>query len=164
MGRSSFTSFISVLAVGVISVAVIYFFFPDLSEELLGTTWQREEYTLRSEEPEEGAEEVTQDIEGAFEQSGADRQEIEQVLSQIDPETLTEAASEALISGEEAARVFIDKLDESIDLGDLDRQVLEEKLQESFDAVDFSQAAELLREYAERGFENLEQAAGEWVQ
>ncbi|MGM0431991.1 MAG: hypothetical protein ACQEQU_04700 [Spirochaetota bacterium] len=164
MGRSSFTSFISVLAVGVVTVAAIYFFFPDLSQELLGTKWEREEYALTAEDSGEAAEEVTQDIEQAFEESGADRQDIEEVLSQIDPETLTQAASEALISGEEAAKVFIEKLDESIDLGGLDRQVLEEKLQESFEGIDFSQAAELLREYAERGFENLEQAAGDMVQ
>ena len=154
-GRNGMVSgVISVLILALAALAVIYFFFPDLSVSVLGTSWKVPEYRVTDEQRRE---ELAGDVGEALADSGADEQEIERILSQIDPATLREAAEEALAAGGEQVEVFIERLDDQIDFGDLDTQELKDQLEMRLDDVDFSAAMTALRDYAGEEIESMEQ-------
>lgn len=151
-----FTRFITLLTLAVAAGCFVYFFFPDLSEDLFGMSWDTANYRLSKTEGENLLEEVLQNIESSYRRSGATDEEIEQVLRQVDRDSLLKAADEAMRSGGNAVDTFVESLDETVDFGGLDTDILKQQLSETVERVDFTKAMKVLSEYVEGGMDDLE--------
>jgi hypothetical protein len=200
------SSILSVAALALIALAVIFFFFPDLSENILGTSWNPEEVSMpapiaeavdaaqkqetsRSVPPDdEGApdtqptddavtpedepdpepavedsgsissqlEAAGDDLSQRLNESGVTDEQIDEVISQLDRESIMAAAQQAMQSGGDLVENFVDSLDQRIDFGNLDTEVLKKTLGEKFDQLDFSQTMQLMGEFTQGGIESLE--------
>jgi hypothetical protein len=179
-----------------VALAVIYFFFPDLSSQILGTNWRSEDIELPSAElPEFSADagqvagmfsddedepaEPKQDTEQTASQSdndagdsqldqaarqlqqkledtGITEEQIDNVLDQLDRESIMAAAQEAMSSGGDLVEGFVNSLDERIDFGKLDTQKLKDALSQKMEELDFAQTMELMGEFTSGGIESLE--------
>lgn len=153
---TAFAKFVTLLTFAVAAFCIIYFFFPDLSESLFDISWKSSNYTMSVQERESLVTEIVTNIKNSYQDSGASEEEIEKVLSQLDRETLTNAAEKALKSGRDGVSTFVDTLDESIDFGQLDTDVVKQQLESIVSEIDFSEAMGLMREYLKGGFESLE--------
>jgi hypothetical protein len=199
MARKSgnlFSSLVTVVVLAAVALAVIYFFFPDLSSQILGTNWRSEDIELPSAElPEFSADagqvagmfsddedepaEPKQDTEQTASQSdndagdsqldqaarqlqqkledtGITEEQIDNVLDQLDRESIMAAAQEAMSSGGDLVEGFVNSLDERIDFGKLDTQKLKDALSQKMEELDFAQTMELMGEFTSGGIESLE--------
>ena len=156
-GGGCLQSLISVILILVAIIAVLYFFFPDLSERYLGMSMRR---------PATSSADITQDLQGMFDdlyaslssemqRSGASREEIQKVFDQLDTGTLRAAAEDAMSSGSDAVGSFVESLDEKIDFGTLDTSVIKDALKRSVKDIDLSAATGLMREALSKGIGNL---------
>lgn len=151
-----FVRFVTLLTFAVLAFCFIYFFIPDLSEELFGISWNTANYRMSKVEEEYLIAELLDNIRTTYEESGVTTDQINDVIQQIDKDAMLEAVNEAIKSGANAVDVFVDALDESIDFGDLDTDILKQQLNEGVKDIDFSDAVMILKEYIRGGFDNLE--------
>lgn len=151
-----FVRFVTLLTFAVLAFCFIYFFIPDLSEELFGISWNTANYHMSKVEEEYLIAELFDNIRTTYEESGVTTDQINDVIQQIDKDAMLEAVNEAIKSGANAVDVFVDTLDEAIDFGDLDTDILKQQLNDSVKNIDFSDAVMILKEYMKGGFDNLE--------
>ncbi len=151
-----FARFITLLTIIVVIFAFIYFFMPDLSEDLFSISWNTTNYTLSRAEQEERINELIYNIKSSYEKSGATASEIDKVLNQIEKDDLIKASNEAIKSGANAVDTFVDSLEDTIDFGDLDTNILKNQLDSLMNDVDFSDVMNILKEYVQGGFDGLE--------
>jgi hypothetical protein len=199
MARKSgnlFSSLITVIVLAAVALAVIYFFFPDLSSQILGTNWQSEDIELPSvglpeisadtaqvagmfaddqNEPvgsnqapdpvepqtDEDAEntsieQTAKELQQQLGDAGITEEQIDDVLEQLDTQSIMAAAQEAMSSGGDLVEGFVDSLDERIDFGMLDTQELKDALSQKLDELDFAERMELMGEFTSGGIESLE--------
>ncbi len=151
-----FSRFITLLTIIVLVFCFIYFFMPDLSEELFTISWNTTNYTLSRAQQEERIKELLYNIKSSYEKSGATADEIDNVLNQIKKDDLINASNEAIKSGANAIDTFVDSLEDTIDFGDLDTNILKNQLDSLMGDVDFSDVMSILKEYVQGGFGDLE--------
>jgi hypothetical protein len=188
MARKSgnfFSSLVTVVVLAALALAVIYFFFPDLSTQILGTNWQSEDIELPSvglpeisadtgqvagvfsDDEDKNAEPAQQTDDTQLQQAarqlqqeladtGITEEQIDDVLEQLDTQSIMAAAQEAMSSGGDLVKGFVDSLDERIDFGKLDTQELKDALSQKLDELDFAERMELMGEFTQGGIESLE--------
>lgn len=188
MARKSgnlFSSLITVIVLAAVVLAVIYFFFPDLSTQILGTNWQSEDIELPSvglpeisadtaqvtgmfsDDEDKSAdstrqtddtqlEQATRQLQQELADTGITEEQIDDVLEQLDTQSIMAAAQEAMSSGGDLVKGFVDSLDERIDFGKLDTQELKDALSQKLDELDFAERMELMGEFTQGGIESLE--------
>jgi hypothetical protein len=153
---SLFVRFVTLLTIVILCFSGIYFFVPDLSEDLFGISWNSANYSLSRSEEEELLTEVIGTIEKSYQSAGATEQEISAVFEQVDRQVLIDAANKAVKSGSNAADAFVQALDEHVDFGSLDTDILKQHLSEALDTIDFADAMSMLSTYLKGGVDGLE--------
>ncbi len=151
-----FTRFVALLTIVVLIFCVIYFFLPELSDELFKTSWHATNNRVSKTEEKNILTEFVKNINDSYQESGVTQQEIDKVLKQVDKETLIDAANRAMKAGGDTVTNFVEILQETVNFGDMDPDILKQQLLQTVDKMDFPDAMDILKDYMQSGFDNLE--------
>lgn len=157
-GKGCLGTLVSLIFTAVIIFAVIYFLFPDLSERYFSMSWSggtSQGSPISNDQLNEAADELISEMSQALKDSGASKEDVQRVISQLDAETLKDAASEALRSGKNSVETFVDRLDKQIDFGSIDTSVVKDQLIKSASEIDFQAAFSTIQSSLENGLESL---------
>ncbi len=152
--NGSFFKFIfTVIIIAAVAFGVIYFFFPDISEEYFNMSWDS-----RGAESTEAIDDVVSGLADALEEAGASEEQIDDILARADVDAIREAIEQAVVEGKAEIDVFVESISDKIDLGDLDLDAVKKNLAASLKDVDFSAALDQIRGNLEEGLNSLRDA------
>lgn len=158
LGRTIF----SLLLVIAVIVGVIFFFSPDMSEKYFGMSWdsyQSGQNTSVEVEEELIAEELVGAITQSLKDAGIEQEKIDEMLLGFETEGLEDMLQQVSESGKEGASELSELIAQNLNLTDLnitiDKDMIKDQLQKNLQDIDFSAAAESLRNTMESGINSL---------